>query len=150
MARIRTGDVKIEGLRQLNKSLKELGPEFPKEMRKVNKEVAGGVAEHAIRNAHSLGGVAAHVVPSIKASAGVNSAAVALGGLAHPAAGGAEFGGQRRPTTQQFKPWRGAGSNAGYFLYPAIREDADEIYNDYLEALDDLVHRAGLDKKVSL
>lgn len=144
MTRIRTGDVKIEGLKQLNKALKELGPDFPREMRKVNKEVATGVKDHAIRNAMSLGGVAAHVVPSIKASAGVNSAAVALGGTAHPAAGGAEFGGQRRPTTQQFKPW----SHAGYFLYPAIREDADEIHDDYLGALDDLIHRAGLDKRL--
>lgn len=148
--RIRTGDVRIEGLRELNKALKELGPEFPREMRKVNKEVAGGVAEHAQRNALAEGGVAAHVAPSLKASAGVNSAAVALGGLAHPAAGGAEFGGQRRPTTQQFKPWRGSGERAGYFLYPAIRSDADEIYDDYLEALDELVKRAGLDQRVSL
>lgn len=148
MTRIRTGDVRIEGLRELNKALKELGPDFPREMRKVNKEVATGVKDHAIRNALGQGGVAAHVAPSLKSSAGVNSAAVSLGGAAHPAAGGAEFGGQRRPTTQQFKPWRGSDSNAGYFLYPAIRDDADHIYNDYLEALDDLVHRAGLDKRL--
>jgi len=148
--RIRTGDIQVSGLRELNKALKDLGPEFPKEMRKVNKEVATGVKDHALRNALALGGTAAHIAPSLKASGGVNSAAVALGGAAHPAAGGAEFGGQRRPTTQQFKPWRGSGSNAGYFLYPAIREDADDIYNDYLGALDDLVKRVGLDEGVSL
>lgn len=148
MARKRTGDIKVEGLRQLAAALKELDGDFAKEMRATNKEVATGVKDHAVRNALSLGGTAAHIVPSLKASSGVQSASVALGGAAHPAAGGAEFGGQRRPTTQQFKPWRGSGSNAGYFLYPAIREDADDIYNDYLEALDDLIHRAGLDKRL--
>lgn len=148
MPRIRTGDVKIEGLRELAKALKEIGPDFPREMRKVNKDVAGGVAEHAQHNALGLGGVAAHAAPSLTSNGGVNSAAVALGGMAHPEAGGAEFGGGRRPTTQQFKPWRGSGSSAGYFLYPAIREDADEIYDDYLEALDNLVKRAGLDKRL--
>jgi hypothetical protein len=148
VSRIRTGDVKVEGLRQLAAALKELDSDFPKEMRAANKKVASGVAEHAIRNAHSIGGTAAHVAPSIKASAGIRSAGVSLGGAAHPAAGGAEFGGQRRTTTQQFKPWRGSGSGAGYFLYPAIRADADQIVEDYREALDDLIHRAGLDKRL--
>jgi hypothetical protein len=148
MTRIRTGDVKIEGLRELNKALKEIGPAFPREMRSANKEVAGGVAKHALSNALGLGGVAAHVAGSIKPSAGVNSASVGIGGPTNPAAGGAEFGGGRRPTTHQFKPWRGSGPGAGYFLYPAIREDADEIVADYMDALNNLIRRAGLDQRL--
>ena len=33
----------------------------------------------------------------------------------------------------QFKPWRGSDTGAGYFLYPSIREQEDEIVNRYDE-----------------
>lgn len=38
----------------------------------------------------------------------------------------------------QFKPWRGNDANAGYFLWPSIRENADdvrELYADLVEKL---------------
>lgn len=37
----------------------------------------------------------------------------------------------------QFKPWRGSGSNAGYFLWPAIRSSADEIQKLMLDAVEE-------------
>lgn len=141
-SRVKTGTVGVEGLGELSRALKELGPEFPKEMRKVNKTTAEKVAQHARSNALALGGVAAKAAPSVKASAGVKSAGVALGGQRYPFAAGAEFGSVR---FKQFPIWRGNGSDAGYFLYPAIREDADQIHADYMQALDDLVRRVGLD-----
>ena len=150
MTRIRTGAVNVEGLRELNKALKELGPEFPKEMRKTNKDVADGVASEARSAALSLGGVAAKAAPSLKASAGTTSAGVALGGNSAPWAAGAEFGGGRRPTTKQFRPWRGNGPDAGYFLYPTIRENAEQIEGQYREALDELIARVGLDDRMGI
>lgn len=36
----------------------------------------------------------------------------------------------------QFKPWRGSGSNAGYFLWPSIRENADGIRELYADVID--------------
>ena len=56
-------------------------------------------------------------------------------------AGGAEFGSYRY---HQFKPWRGSSSDAGYFLYPSIRDDAGRIEEEYRDAVDDLIKRAGL------
>lgn len=46
---------------------------------------------------------------------------------------GAEFGGQRRPTTQQFKPFRG---QQGYFMYPTIRDDDDRMVDAFDTALE--------------
>lgn len=150
MSRVRTGTVNVEGLRELNKSLKEMGPEFPREMRLANKEIATSVLEAARSRAFSLGGVAAKTAPTLRVSAGTTSAGVALGGTRAPYAAGAEFGGGRTPTTRQFKPWRGKGSDAGYFLYPTIRDNAEEIEAQYREALDDLIARVGLDDQMGI
>lgn len=143
MARIRSSDqgVQVHGLNELNRALRELGKEAQKELTQTNKKVAGFVADDARAAARSLGGVAAKVAPSIKAAGGTTWAGVGFGGAAYPFAGGAEFGSLRY---KQFKPWRGNGSDAGYFLYPAIRRDVDRIETEYNEAIDGLLKRNGL------
>lgn len=140
--RVRSSDaIHVEGLTELNRSLKAMDSNLPKQLRAANKDVATEVAHGAQSAAYALGGVAAKTAPSIKASAGVTSAGVALGGPDYPFAGGAEFGSARYP---QFKPWRGNGSDAGYFVYPTIRDKVDDIQRTYEEAVDDLIKRVGL------
>lgn len=39
----------------------------------------------------------------------------------------------------QFKPWRGNKSNAGYFLFPTVRKNIDEIIEIYGDGMDDLL-----------
>lgn len=136
--RIRTGTVKVDGLRELNRALKAIGPEAQKELKEASKKVAGFVASDAASAARSLGGVAAHVAPSIKAVGGVSSAGVAFGGSAYPMAGGAEFGSIRY---KQFKAWRGSSSSAGYFVYPSIRQDADRIVTEFTDAVEQVIAR---------
>lgn len=145
MTRIRSGDIAVDGLVEFRKALKAMGDvEALREMRAANKEAATIVAGEAKDKAQSLGSVAAKVAPSIRVSAGQQSAGVSWGGSAYPMAWGAEFGGQRRPTTQQFRPWRGSDSGAGYFAYPAIRENLDRIVIPYEQAIADIVRKAGL------
>jgi len=149
MARKRLGadatGISIEGLPELQAALRLLDRDLEKELRKANREVAKFVADDARSAASALGSTAAKAAPSLKASAGSAYAGVSLGGGAYPFAAGAEFGGQRRPTTMQFEPWRGTGEDAGYFLYPTIRRDAERIEEEYGAALDDLIRRAGLE-----
>lgn len=133
--------VQVDGLTELNKALRDMGPELKGELRKTNKTVADFVAADSKSAAYSIGGVAAHVAPSIKASAGALSAGVSLGGNAYPMAGGAEFGSNRY---KQFKPWTGNGSDAGYFVFPSIRRDIDRIETEYGVAMDNLLTRTGL------
>lgn len=142
--RIRTGTVAVHGLPELSRALRSIDADLVKELRDTNKEVANDVKDGAQAKAYSLGGVAAHVASSLSANAGQQSAAVAGGGTAHPAFGGAEFGGQGRPTTQQFKPWRGSGEGAGYFLYPTIRDKAPQIEDAYLRGLEQLLRKVDL------
>lgn len=136
--------VQVEGLRELNRALREIGPDAQKRMRSANLEVATDVADTAVGIAYSLGSVAAKSAPSVKARARNVAAGVSIGGAAYPFALGAEFGGQRRPTTQQFQPWKGSGSDAGYFVYEAIRRDADEIVRHYDEAIGKVLRENGL------
>lgn len=140
--RIKTGEIRVQGLDKLNRALREMGGEFPNSVRQANKSVAEDVRTVAFSRALALGGVAAHVAPSLRAVAGARSAGVAGGGARYPMFGGAEFGSIRY---KQFKPWRGNKSNAGYFLYPAIRAEAPRITQEYLDELDALIKKAGLD-----
>lgn len=133
--------VKVTGLVELNKALKALGPEVQKELKAANFEVGSMVADDARSIALGLGDVAAKVAPSIKATKTAVGAAVSFGGAAYPFAGGAEFGALR---FKQFKTWRGNGSDAGYFVYPAIRQDADQIETTYVERIDDIMRKNGM------
>lgn len=139
MARIRSGDVRVHGLAQLNRALRAIGPDARKELKAASQEAAEMVATGARAAALSIGGVAAHVAPSIKPVASMSgSAGVAIGGSTYPMAGGAEFGSIR---FKQFKPWRGSSSDAGYFLYPTIRRDADRVVENYVDHLDGIIKR---------
>lgn len=152
--RVRTGLIQVDGLAELRRTLKDFNPEMQKELRKANRSVATLVAKDARAAAVALGGVAAHVAPSVKASAGIASAGVALGGIGFEMAAGAEFGAgqdklRNRRTGQyvgyrQFEPWRGNSSDAGYFLYPAIRRDADRVVTEYTAAVEAIIERLGL------
>lgn len=136
--------VNVKGLSEIRKALKEVGPENAKEMVKVGRDVAKDVATKARGKAQSLGGVAAKSATSVRPSAGATSAGVGFGGNSAPWAPGAEFGGGRRPTTRQFEPWRGSGEGAGYFVYPTIRANSDQIVESYQSGLDDVLKKAGL------
>ena len=143
MARLnaKSDGVNVEGLAELRRALKAVSAAAPKELSAAGKEVAQFVAADAQGAASALGGVAAKVAPSIRAAAAAGGGAIALGGAAYLMAAGAEFGGQGRPTTQQFKPHLG---RTGYFVYPTIRRDADRIESEFGEKIDDLMRKYDL------
>jgi len=142
MARMTGNDtIRVDGLKELNSALKEYGGDFKGEMRRTLKNIADFVAEDARGAASALGSTPAHVAPTIKASAGALFAGVSM---SDPAAAGAEYGGRRRPTTQQFQPWRGNGEDAGYFLWPTVRRDAADIEEEAKAGIDRLIKKAGL------
>jgi hypothetical protein len=134
--------VQVEGLRELNRSLKAMSPAHQRELIGVGLVVASFVAQDARGLAALLGGVAAKTAPSIRAAGYTTGAGVSFGGSGYEFAAGAEFGAYRY---KQFKPWRGSGSDAGYFIYPAIRQDLDRIEKAYEEGLDRVIKRVGLD-----
>ena len=139
--RIKTGAVEVKGLAELSRALRALPKEHRKAVTKANRDAANIVAKGAKSRALARGGVSAHVAPSIRASAGQTSAGVAFGGPKFPMAGGAEFGSLK---FKQFDSWTGNGPDAGYFVYPTIRDDDGEWIGPYQESLDDAIRKAGL------
>lgn len=148
-----TQSIKVEGLAQLQKELRQVDKDLPKQLRLANKSVAEFVAAAAKVKASSLGGVARKSAPSVKALAQQRNASVKIGGKKFGFAIGAEFGGGKfgkgnpKPPgggyTTQFKPYLKLGrGGAGYFLYPTIREKSEEIIEKYGDAIDRLTKQA--------
>lgn len=142
----------------LRRALRDLPKEASAELREASLDIASDVAGKAAARARMVGGVAVYVAPTIKAKQD-RIPKVVMGGLtrlpardgtprrgAKQAVGnvmwGAEFGGQRRPTTQQFDPWRGNSTGAGYFLWPTIRGESASIVERYGDALMTAVDKA--------
>lgn len=153
----RAGHVRIEGLDGLLKSFNRLGPELNREIRAaaktVAKEIAADIVAAADTSQQQLAARSVRAqldrVPAISAGGSVqlrktqrrkNGKTVdrrtALTGS--QIFFGAEFGGQKRPTTRQFPPHRG---RQGYFFWPTIRENHDMRVAQYLEALKTVLSR---------
>lgn len=108
-----------------NAALGRSGRRLSSALGEVTREFARRGAEGARARGASLGGVHAHAAPGITATGKSNRIRFNL--RRHPELMGAEFGGGHRPTTRQFPPWRGAGRDAGYMLFPALRSLEDEL-----------------------
>lgn len=135
-----TGDgIRVHGLAELNRALKAIGRDAQRELKEANVKVAKVEAARIRSAASALGSTAAMVAPGITGGGGNAWAGIKLG--THPAAPGAEFGGQRRNTTMQFQPWRG---HEGYFAFPTIRRDDELIERTWAEPIYDLLRRHDL------
>lgn len=138
MGRIRSDNgIRVTGLNELNRALREISKDAQKELTKANKNIAEFVAQDAQAAAYSLGGVAAKVAPTIKAAGGTTWAGVGFGS-GQPYAGGAAWGSDKY---KQFKPWRG---REGYFPYAQIGDNNDRIEQEHSEAVDRLLRQNGL------
>lgn len=152
MARLDAGTVKVAGLGELRKELKRLDePSILNELKDANYEVAELVRKEAVTRASSK--MEQRAAESLKSARQAARAQLSGGGAKVPYFGGAEFGAMRnQPRTgpsgrvfqgyNQFQPWRGNDSGAGYFLYPAIRDLTEPIVNIYGDWLEKITKKA--------
>ena len=127
--------IRVEGLDEFRKAMRELGPEYSKELGQLNKRAAETVASTAQRNYEALhpSRTGRHRA-GIRAMAAAKRAQVAIGGARAPGLVGQEFGSKRFP---QFPP-----AGKGNFLYPAIWEERPKLEERYLELLGELAKKA--------
>jgi hypothetical protein len=78
------------------------------------------------------------LITSITSGATSDAPYAAVGSTRVPWALGWEFGSRHR----QFPPWRGAGRDAGYFFWPAIREAAPRVEREMVDAINDAFREA--------
>ena len=145
-----SSDIEIRGLKDLIRELRNIDEKLPKELGNVNYDVANYVIDRA--RGRTSTPLEARAARTMKAARQQRVSLIRLGGNSYPEALGAEFGagqGVLRNTTRgvmegwnQFRPWRGSGTGAGYFLVPTIRDDTPQIIDMYLDLLDQLTARA--------
>jgi hypothetical protein len=129
---------RIEDLPGILKRLNALPKTAQAEIRTAAQAIADEEAERIRAAASGSGGQAAAIAPFIKArrdrvpaiaAGGSAKAKVAGGATRGEIFFGAEFGGQARPTTQQFRPHKG---REGYFFYPTLRADSERMVERWL------------------
>lgn len=156
MAVNRAASSNVQGLSDLRRELKKLddadSAEWRKALGKLNFEVASFVVGKAKPRMSALPGPGHQSAASLVASKSAVSARVALGGARAPFAEGVEFGAGQNVERQtarrvlkgwnQFQPWRGNDANAGYALFPTIRNSTEEIVDKYGDAMERLLAAA--------
>lgn len=155
MARpVTTADtVRVEGLDELRRELRRLDDAgLSDRLKDANQRAAQIVVRRAQQRAAALGRMEIKAAETLRPARQAARAVVTLGKASVPFALGAEFGAGRnvQRTTQrgtvlgwnQFKPWRGNGADAGYFLWPGIRDSTDEVLEAYGEEMERITRDA--------
>lgn len=126
----------IQGLKEFQLALKNLGGSLPKSLREYNIKAATDIVERARGNADTP--QQRKAAESLRASKSSSYVAVLLGNNGRYAfARGAEWGARKY---KQFPPWRGNQwrsweGGPGYFLHPAIREVGQTVLEKYWESI---------------
>lgn len=142
MAVNRGGSVNVVGLAELRKNLKTLdnAKELEAGLKDANFKTADFVVQRAVPRMRSLGNVPGRrSAESMKATRSGAAARLSLAGKSAPFANGVEFGSGK---FTQFKPWLGNGRDAGYAIYPTIRENTAELVRIYEQEIAQLTRQA--------
>lgn len=148
--------VSVDGLKELRRDLKALGPQWPKELTKLHKEIARTVQVAAVANAAGMGRMQRKEAGAIKASGTQDSAALRVAQSSrYPFANPAFWGKIKRTGwyagghgRAQSLPWVGSDWQVGvkgegpYALNDAVADKIPEIMREYGHMLDELFHRA--------
>lgn len=148
--------VEVKGLKDFRRELKAVSADLPKELRRLQKDIADDVASRAQGIAGGMGGVQAKAAGSIRGYATASQASVGFpaGGIA-----GAAFWGMKRRTgwyaaprysgsPRQHPLWVGAGWEPGvrgqgpYALNDALADEADTLLERYADMIEGLASRA--------
>ena len=131
--------IKVEGLAQLNKSLRAMDKDAPKQLRITLNDVASGFADRVKPEIPQETGAAAR---SVVARSTRTSARVAVGGRRAPYFPWLDYGGEGRikgrPSKREF-------IRAGRYVYPTLKRYRPEIERELQEGLSDLIRDSGLD-----
>jgi hypothetical protein len=145
--------IAVPGLADFARDLKAVGPEWPRKLRRINKETADKVRDVARSKAPSYGRVQGSASGAIKAYATATTAAVGvLQNTRYPYANVAFWGAKKRTGwyrssangRHQHPEWVGNSWDAGdpnrgpYAINRAIYESLEMIQDQYGRALEDL------------
>ena len=159
----RSARVEAKGLAELRRSMRQMGDrELMREFAKNNQALAEYVAKKARIRAIGVGNMQERAAnDAMKAMRTAAAARIELRPTRRtPYALGAEFGAEQNERRRvrsadgsvrfvrgwnQFRPWAGnaltTGGRGGYFLFPTIRAERDEIVDRYVQSLEAFVDK---------
>ncbi len=129
--------VVVSGIADVQRALRAVSADFPKELRKANLAAAEKVRDTARSRAPRLTG---RLAQSIASRADQRSASVKGGGARVPYFGFIDFGGSVGRNNSVTRPF----IRKGRIIYPAIDERRSEIFDSYEHDINALIRRAGL------
>lgn len=129
--------VEIEGLKEIQKQLRDLDPALAKELKDINLTVADMVADLARSRVPRKSGRAASTV---KAKGEQRYAVIRAGGKKAEYYPWLDFGGTRGDEDKQSRPF----VSEGRYIYPVVGATRSRIVNEYVIALGALLDKAGL------
>ena len=150
----------VRHLREFRAALREIDPQFPRELRAVNKKIADRAATGARGIAYGLGGVQAKAAGAITGSADQTSASVGVNASSrNPMANVAFWGAKKRTgwfadarysssSSIQHPPWVGNSwepaefSGGPYAINRALFFDLPDLMADFDDMVDDISRRA--------
>ena len=136
-----TDRIQVEGLNETLKAFKQYGPDAARELRASAKQMAGAVAARQASAGRGSSRQSALAAGTVRARSDRVPVIVAGGRSRNGMIFfGAEFGGRRRKTTQQFRPYTG---HRGYWFYPTLRAMTPALLEAYGNALDKAARRWG-------
>lgn len=133
-----TDPIQVQGLKELQRGIKQVDRDMAKELRKAFNEVAGVVVDDIRRLVPVESGAARN---SVRAASTQSAAAIKVGGRRAPHYPWLDFGGKvgiNRSVTRPFIP-------GGRYLYPSIKRNRAVMLDALDDALDALFRKAGWD-----
>jgi hypothetical protein len=130
--------IKIKGLSEFNKALRQMDSDLPKALREANNKAADIVAGWARSRVPTRTG---HAAGTVKAKSTRTESRVSGGSKKYPYYPWLDFGGKvgrRRSVSRPF-------IKAGRFIYPGYAENAGQVQDVLLAALIEVGRDAGLD-----
>lgn len=133
--------IRIEGLRELSRGLKQVDREAAKQLRLAGNRAAQIVVNTAKPRVPIGPGIGGHAVSSIKAASTQTAARVSEGGKRFPYMPWLDFGGRVGPKRSVKRPF----IKQGRYIWAAFADKRDEIEDVLEKGIVDVARNAGLE-----
>lgn len=132
--------IRVEGLKQLNKSLRAISADAPKALRLAGNEAADLIVKTARPKVPSGPPAAGHAAGSIKAASTRTAVRVKAGGPKFPYFPWLDFGGKVGRGKRTVRPFL----KSGRYVWKAYGEQREQVAAKLAEGLDKVIADAGL------
>ena len=133
--------IKIEGLREFRRNLRNLDSNLPKGLRLAGNAAAKIVVDTAKPRVPVGPGQGGHASSSIKVASTATAARVSAGGKRYPYFPWLDFGGRVGPKKKSLRPFL----KKGRYIWSAYDDERDQIEQTLLTELTDIARSAGME-----